>query len=95
MMANWGGSHVKKARQRMAAMLPAPCWRCGRILTNDDPGSWVVGHLIERDLRPDLMLDPDNQAPECRPCSNRSGAIYGNRKRGLTRRQVSPTSRDW
>jgi 5-methylcytosine-specific restriction endonuclease McrA len=92
-MTKWGGWTVTKARRHIAAQLPAPCWRCGRVLYADDPGSWVVGHLIERDRAPDLALNPDNWAPECRPCSHSSGARYRNAKQGRRRRR--PTSRTW
>ena len=91
MSRKWHGTYVRKARAYIAATLPAPCWRCGRVLDVDD--AWVVGHIIEADLRPDLELDPANWAAECRPCSDRSGAIYSNRKRG--RRSPRVTSRDW
>ena len=93
MSSGWSGHRVRKARQRLAATLPAPCWRCGRIVT--DESQMVAGHLIERDVAPWLMDDPANQAVECKPCSDRSGAIYGNRKRGRARAQAKVTSRDW
>lgn len=96
MKPHWSGTYVKKARAYIAEQLPAPCWRCGRLLYAEEPGSWVVGHIIERDVAPELTHDPSNWAPECRPCSNRSGAIYGNRKRGRSRiAPPAPTSRDW
>ena len=90
----WGGSSTKRARKHIAAQLPAPCWRCGRMLLAEEPWTWVAGHIIERDLAPDLANDPENWAPECRPCSDRSGAAYGNRKRGRGRPQ-RVTSRAW
>lgn len=93
-MSSWSGSLVRKARAHIAAQLPAPCWRCGRVLFAEQPWTWVVGHVIERDRAPELMADPENWRPECRPCSDRSGAIYGNRKRGRAF-AVSPTSRRW
>ena len=92
-MASWSGGYVKRARKHVASMLPAPCWRCGRWLYADEPQTWVAGHIIERDLAPELAHDPENWAPECRPCSDRSGAVYGNRKRG--RAAPPPTSRRW
>ena len=36
----WHGTYVRRARAYIAATLPAPCWRCGRVLDVDD--AWVV-----------------------------------------------------
>ena len=91
MSAYWGGSLAMRARAYVATTLPAPCWRCHRMLYADQPWTWVAGHIIERDLRPDLAADPSNWIAECRPCYNRSGAVYGNRKR----RRIASASRIW
>ena len=91
MSRKWHGTYVKRARKYIAAQLPAPCWRCGRMLHIQD--AWVVGHLIEADRAPWLEHNPSNWAVECRPCSDRSGAVYSNQKRA--RQRLTPTSRDW
>lgn len=92
MSSGWQGHTVREARRRIAATLPAPCWRCGRILDTHD--QWTVGHLIDRADAPWLANDPDNQAPECARCNYAAGARAGNRRR--TRRPSRPvTSRDW
>jgi hypothetical protein len=87
----WGGHLSRKARAHVAQQLPAPCWRCGTMLTEDGP--WTVGHLVDRAIAPHLADDPDNWAPECARCNYRAGAAAGNRKRARTPRRV--TSRDW
>ena len=90
-MTGWQGAAVRQARKRIAALLPAPCWRCGRILDIDD--DWTVGHIIDRAVAPHLAEDPDNQAPECARCNYRAGAAAGNRRRARRPRRV--TSRAW
>lgn len=90
-MSKWGGKRVTQMRQRMAEQLPAPCWRCGRIITPDMV--WTIGHIIEADAAPELMWDPQNTAPEHARCNFAAGARYTNRKR--SRRRPAPTSRDW
>ena len=90
MSRNWHGGYVKRARRIIAATLPAPCWRCGRMIGPDEP--WTVGHLIDADIAPHLEHEPSNWAPEHPRCNYRAGAIAGNRKRRRTR---PATSRDW
>jgi 5-methylcytosine-specific restriction endonuclease McrA len=92
-MSGWNGSRVRTARKRIAAQLPAPCWRCGRILDTDDP--WTVGHIIDRAIAPHLADDPNNQAPECQYCNSSAGATAGNRRRNHRRPAMAPTSRTW
>lgn len=90
-MSDWSGSLVKRARRHVAAMLPAPCWRCGRLLDIDS--AWTVGHLIDRADAPHLAADPGNWAPECSRCNYSAGARSGNRRRARRPRVV--TSRNW
>ena len=91
-MAKWGGPRVTRLRARMAKDLPVICWRCGQWITQDM--AWTIGHVIEVDLAPELMWDPENHRLEHADCNFRAGAVYGNRKRGRAT-QVSPTSRAW
>lgn len=71
--AKWAGSVVTAARRLVGAMLPAPCWRCGRILTKDD--KWTVGHIEARD---DGGGDnASNYAPECPRCNYSDGGKRG------------------
>lgn len=93
MSRNWHGGYVKRARRIIAATLPAPCWRCGRMVTEDM--AWDVGHIIGRDVNPEYTHDPNNWAPEHSYCSRSAGARYGNAKRGGRLRRAAPTSRDW
>ncbi len=93
MSRKWHGGYVKKARRIIAATLPAPCWRCGRMLDVDGP--WTVGHLVDAAVAPHLELEPSNWAPECARCNYRAGAIAGNRRRGRSRITRPVTSREW
>lgn len=69
----WAGSVVTAARKLVGAMLPAPCWRCGRVLTKED--KWTVGHIEGRD---DGGADaPQNYAPECGKCNFSEGGKRG------------------
>lgn len=68
-----------------------------------NPRSLVVGHIIGRDQADrlgwsDAQINAlSNTQPECAHCSDRSGAIYGNRKRGHIAkvRAVLKTTRAW
>lgn len=45
----WGGRKSTNARAKVRAMLPAPCHRCGGIITRADPeSSWHADHTTER-----------------------------------------------
>lgn len=69
----WAGSIVTKAREIVGAMLPAPCWRCGRVLTRED--SWTVGHIEGRETGGED--NPSNYAPECSRCNFSEGGKRG------------------
>ena len=69
----WGGHDSRAARAIVAAMLPAPCWRCGRMLTLAD--KWTAGHLEDRaDGGGDHA---GNLAPECGRCNYSAGGKRG------------------
>lgn len=70
-MNTWSGRKVQQARAVVAARLPMQCGRCDRIVDGSEP--WVVGHIVGRGIRPDLMWDPANWQPEHRTCSDASG----------------------
>jgi hypothetical protein len=71
--SKWGGSVATAARKLLAATLPAPCWRCGVMLTKDS--KWTVGHLEDRtDGGSD---NPANLAPECSRCNYSAGGKRG------------------
>lgn len=69
-----------------------------------NPNSLVVGHIVGRDQAKRLGWSEaqinalSNTAPEAARCSDRSGAVYGNRKRGRGKRVASNvlvTTRAW
>lgn len=64
---------VTKARAAVGATLPAPCWRCGKVLTKDD--KWTVGHLEDR--TDDGTDDLSNLKPECPKCNYSAGGKRG------------------
>jgi hypothetical protein len=93
----WRGRGVTNARQYMAQYLPAPCARCGSLIT---PGTaWVVGHKEPRALRPDLVWETSNWQVEHRTCSDRSGAEVmtparmAQRERGWNNRRKIPNGK--
>lgn len=72
--SGWGGSKSTKARARIRAILPAPCWRCGGIITREEPEtSWQAGHPIDR---MDGGSDQDTQ-PEHTTCNLSAGGKRG------------------
>lgn len=93
MSKHWGGRRAQQIRASLAETLPTPCWRCGRLVTGDEP--WDVGHFLEVDLDPEGAYDPDRYAVEHARCNRRAGAQYGNRKRAGRRQHRRWTSRDW
>lgn len=71
-----------------------------------NPWSLVVGHVVGRDKArrlgwSDAQINAiSNTQPECKACSDSSGARYGNRLRGamlsvVRQRPATDTSRDW
>ena len=88
-MRNTSGYRQRKARERIRAMLPAPCWRCGVMIWPDEPVT--VGHVVNVMDRPDLQDVPELQLPEHPRCNFSAGARDGNRKR----RRIAPASRVW
>lgn len=69
----WGGALSAAARAIVGAMLPAPCWRCGKLLTKDD--KWTAGHIEDR--IDGGTNDPGNLAPECPGCNYSAGGKRG------------------
>lgn len=95
-MSRWGGRRVTELRKALAEQLPMPCARCGKPVM---PGQrWDIGHIVGRDVDPELAWDPDNWRVEHAACNRAAGAAYVNRKRARQRprrQRISPTSRDW
>ena len=71
--SKWAGHVVTQARKLVGAMLPAPCWRCGRLLTKDD--KWTVGHIEGREAGGSDAAG--NLAPECPRCNYSDGGKTG------------------
>lgn len=69
----WAGNLSKQARAIVGAMLPAPCWRCGTMLTKDS--KWTAGHLTDR--VDGGGNEPGNLAPECSRCNYSAGGKRG------------------
>ena len=77
-----GWSRIARTlRPRIAASLPQPCIRCGRIVTPDM--AWDVGHRV------DLAMpgsDPWDAGPEHRRCNRSAGGKAGAAKTNASRR---------
>lgn len=75
----WSGRAVTEARVLVRRWLPRPCGKCGQTVHDDPPGTplgssgWVIGHKVDRALRPDLTWEVSNWQPEHRACSDASG----------------------
>lgn len=70
--------------------------------TRVNPRSLVVGHIVGRDAAKRMGWSNEqinalnNTQAECARCSDRSGAVYGNRKRSTRKRALNlDTSRVW
>lgn len=75
----WGGQDSKRARDHCRAMLPAPCPRCGGLITPEDPEStWHAGHL-EDHATGGSDKDLTNFAPEHGRCNMAAGGKLGAR----------------
>ena len=84
----WGGSASVKARAIVRRMLPAPCWRCGGLITREDPESaWHAGHVNDRGAGGEDSAS--NYMPEHAGCNTSAGGKVGaaitNAKRAHTK----------
>jgi len=72
----WGGNDSRKARAFVRAMLPAPCQRCGGIISADDPeSSWHAGHIT--DAVAGGEDNTSNYLPEHATCNTSAGGKVG------------------
>lgn len=65
-------------RKRLGATLPAPCWRCGRMISEGD--KWHVGHITDRALggNDNAAMTMDSEvAVECEKCNTSAGGRLG------------------
>lgn len=94
----WAGRRVMEARAYMAKRLPAPCGKCGGVVSPDKPGTppgrslWVVGHIKDRALHPELTWVPSNWQPEHRSCSERSGTAVAQKVRQVAAARAAAAS---
>jgi len=74
----WGGAQSTKARAKIRAMLPAPCHRCGEIISpEDDESTWQAGHEIDRMDTEALGLPESDTLPEHTSCNLKAGGRRG------------------
>jgi 5-methylcytosine-specific restriction endonuclease McrA len=95
-VSGWGGRRVTELRKAMAHLLPCVCWRCGQRITEDM--QWTIGHIIDRDIAPELTWEPSNHRPEHARCNFSAGGKAGRRKqmaRRPRRARTAPVSREW
>ena len=91
----WSGRTVTRARDFMAARLPAPCALCSTIVETRE--NMRVGHIKARVTHPHLTLDPSNWQIECVDCSNSGGqraVIENATKRALAEHGLDPVLPD-
>lgn len=70
----WAGKLSADARAIVRAMLPGPCWRCGKHL-DPESADWTAGHIIDRMDGGDNGAG--NLAPECKHCNYSAGGRRG------------------
>jgi len=96
--------------------LRLPCAICGRIINYTQSGAFVAGHIVSRRKAKQLGWTPaqinalTNLRPECRSCSNKTGAREGQQAQRAKLKQakrldslaprdtplhILDTSRDW
>lgn len=91
---DWGGRRAQKAREFIAATLPAPCIRCRQTVWPWQ--DWDTGHRQDRDTHPELTWVPSNWGPEHRRCNRGAGARYATAKRlGRVARSRTWTAPGW
>jgi hypothetical protein len=95
----------RKLREQIRG-LRLPCGRCGGWIDYDNvggkqnPKSFVLGHRVSRreararGWTAAMMNSPTNLQPECRSCSNKSGARLG-RKLQERARPYQPFADRW
>ena len=68
--AKWP-NHARKARARLAQLLPAPCIECGRPVYPETP--WDVGHRVPLSMGGSVL----DYGPSHRQCNRRNGGRLG------------------
>jgi hypothetical protein len=81
----WAGSQVRRARALWAARLPAPCYRCGLLVTAAD--SWDVEHDPPRSAGGSVVVGVSHSS-----CNRAHGARLINAARS---RPLGVPSRRW
>lgn len=69
----WGGSDSRKAREYVATLLPAPCYRCGKPVTADM--EWHADHVQEAAYGG--ADSNENYAPAHARCNTSAGGKLG------------------
>jgi hypothetical protein len=73
----------KRNRAQLKRLRLQPCAVCGRTIDYTKPGSFVAGHIVSRrkakllGWTEDMINARSNLQPECRSCSNKTGAREG------------------
>lgn len=88
----YSSKRSNSARKTVAALLPAPCYRCGRTVTAEM--KWEADHTISRIQAEALGISEVEQdrmvAPAHASCNHRHGATLGNQLRAKA--QMPPRS---
>ena len=69
----WGGRASTNARAQVRRMLPAPCTRCGDLVTNEM--EWHADHIQERTYGGED--NPNNFGPAHAHCNTNAGGKIG------------------
>jgi 5-methylcytosine-specific restriction endonuclease McrA len=84
-----------RANRAQLKRLRLPCAICGRVIDYTQSGAFVAGHIVSRRKAKLLGWTPaqinalSNLRPECRSCSNKTGAREGQQaQRAKLKRQA-------
>lgn len=69
----WGGNDSRKARAIVRPMLPAPCTRCGGVVTEDM--DWHADHILQDALGG--ASEASNYGPAHAHCNESDGGKLG------------------
>jgi 5-methylcytosine-specific restriction endonuclease McrA len=86
-----------RANRAQLKRLRLPCAICGRVIDYTQSGAFVAGHIVSRRKGKLLGWTPaqinalSNLRPECRSCSNRTGAREGQQAQRAKLKQTQQT----
>lgn len=85
--STYTSKRASAARKTVEAMLPAPCYRCGRVVTKDM--KWEADHPISRVVADQLGISAEDQDRSVLPahasCNHKAGAVLSNQRKAAVK----------